>query len=212
MGDRPYLNSSQLCSLVGADSTGNENYAINATPQGALLVETRPYLPPTFVVQASSVVIGNNKSMISLINSNTNIVKVLSIRIVNNQNSALTGVFTDFRFRRITGATGGTALTIQPMDTSDTATSVAAAIGATVSGETSVDLARRCVSSDEWGPGTTDVESNAQANAQIGFMWETPNNSKPIYLRTGQGLTIKCVTNSTQGNFDIEVLFTLETY
>jgi len=60
---------------------------------------------PTFIVYAQDVVIGSNKSMVSILNalgSGVNI-KLREVYLVNTQNTAAAGVIADFRLLRITG-------------------------------------------------------------------------------------------------------------
>lgn len=172
-----------------------------------------PYEPATFVISSNTIVPGNNKSMIALFNgtSSTVILKLQSIKIINNRTAAATGVVVDFRLRRITGLTAGTSITPLTFDTNDSLNvNVTAATGGTVSGEATTDLMRRLWSSDEWGTGTTDVESNDHVSQQNNFTWMKLINTKPITIRANQGLTLKCVTNTTASDFDFELIFTQE--
>jgi hypothetical protein len=168
--------------------------------------------PVSFTVTSIQTALGNNKSMVAIFNGNaSNVIKIQGVKLVNNRTTAVTGVVADFRYRRITGLTGGTALTPQSMDTADTlASSITAATGGTVSGESTSDLYRSTWSSDDWGPGTSDVESGDHAQQQLQWDYIRLPGIKPLTLRQNQGLTIKCVTNTTAGEFDIVVLFTQE--
>lgn len=236
MADLSELQSASTTKLVGSTSTGIEQTAVQSTGQGALHVNLRnsagaaleaestpslaapaavvrhlPYEPPTFLCQASTVVIGNNKSMIAIQNGSSSLVRIQYIKMINNRTAAITGVAADFRLRRITGLSGGTAVAISAHDTSDTlAPSIVASSGGTVAGESVDDLARWVWSSDDWGPGTIDTESSDHVYQQLRYVYKAELGSKPLTLRNGQGVTIKCVTNSTSGEFDFLICFTQE--
>jgi hypothetical protein len=166
----------------------------------------------TFSVVARSVAIGNNKSMFSILNADaTKLVKIRQIKIINSQTSAVTGVIADFRILRLTGHSSGTSLTPETFDTNDSLDAdITTRTGSTVAGESSTELLRYTYSSDEWGVGTLDVESSDHVMQQVAALYISKNDSKPITLRQNQGLTIKQVTSSTAGTFDIEVIFTQE--
>lgn len=167
---------------------------------------------PAFTVTAGAITIGNNKSMISLLNSDaTKLLRVREIYIVNSQTGAVTGVIATLALRRITGFTGGTSVTPVGNDTNDALGTVTAATGATVSGESASFIQRWFLSTDEWGTGTLDVEA-----LQATFQTHNPvfsrrdNEMRPLTIRNGQGVTLKCETNSTAGAFDLVIAFTQE--
>lgn len=178
----------------------------------AIPVRMIPYAPPTFVLMATGVALGNNKSMVSVLNTLANkILKIQSVKMINNQTSAVTGVVADFRFKRITGHSAGTNLTPQAYDLNDSLpVGITAITGSTVAGESTFDLARRLYSTDEWGTGTVDVEANDHIQQQLDYAWQNQSECKAIFLRQNQGLSIKCVTNTTVSKFDFEITFTVE--
>ncbi len=177
------------------------------------VVRPLPYEPATFSAIANDIAIGNNKSMFAIQNTTGSsvVVKIKSIKIINSQTTAVSGIVTDFRIRKITSFTGGTSITPQTFDTNDTlAVNVTTATNSTVSGEAAIDLLRVEYSTDEWGTGTLDVEANDHSKQALIAFYKADQNEKPITLRANQGLTIKNVVNSTAGTFDIEVIFTQE--
>lgn len=167
---------------------------------------------PTFVLQATAVALGNNKSMVSLLNADASlIVKIREVRIVNVRTSTVTGTVADFRAFRITGHSAGTTLTPLEHDTADALDSdITARTGGTVSGEAANSLWRRLWSSDDWGAGALDVEAAQVGHQQMAPTWQTGMSQRPIVLRQNQGLSLKCVTNTTAGTFDINIVFTVE--
>jgi len=169
--------------------------------------------PPTFSVTATGVATANNKSMFSLHNGSGGAayIKIHEIWIQNAQTSAVTGVLTNLELRRITGHSVGTDLSIGRHDTNESPNiSITAKTNANVSGEAAVLLDKWIMSNDEWAPGTLDLEGMAMLLGLHFPVWRVDEKVKPIVLRDGEGLTIKCATNTTVGSFDITVVFTQE--
>lgn len=167
----------------------------------------------TFIVTIIDVATANNKSMFSLQNSSDSTVKLKfrEMRIVNTQNSAVTGTVVDFRFRRATSHSAGTSVTPQAFDTTDTLNgSITARTGATITGESAADLMRWKWSTDEWAQGAQDVESSDHVMTSLLPVYITQFKTKPITLNANEALTLKCVTNTTTGLFDIQLIFTQE--
>jgi hypothetical protein len=165
---------------------------------------------PTFSVADFDIAVANNKSMLALQNTGTSIVRVREIWIINDRTTAATGVAGEFQVNRITSFTGGTALTPVSYDTIDTLPAgVTAATNATVAGEGAI-LRRGRWSTDEWGPGTADVESFDHALQNIEPFWKQTPNGKALTIRQNQGIHVKFATNSTAGSFTIRMIFTTE--
>lgn len=168
----------------------------------------------TFTVVATNVAIGNLKSMLSILNADgSRVLRIHRVSLRNVQVSSVTGVAADFRLRRITGHSGGTLVTPEAHDTNDAIDAdMTVRTGATVSGEAATFIDRAIWASDEWGPGTADVESLDHAMQQLTPGWDFTAFSalKPLVLRPGQGLTVKCETNSTAGTFDVVMVITDE--
>jgi len=167
---------------------------------------------PTFIAAATNVTLGNNKSMLSLLNVDaTLLVKVREVWIVNSRTANVTGVVAAFEARRITGHSAGTVIAPQSHDTADALDAdITARTGATVAGEAATLLWRRLWSSDEWGPGTHDTEAAQVGHQQVHPNWQSLISQRPIVLRQNQGLTIKCATNTVAGTFDLYFVFTVE--
>jgi hypothetical protein len=167
----------------------------------------------TFVVLAKDIAIGNNKSMLSIVNNSgsTVKVKVRELYLINSQTAAVTGVISDFELHRCVSHSAGTSITPQSYDTADSLdASVTARTGATIGTENAAILKRWEWSSDEWGVGTLDQEGNdhnTQANMNL---LRQEKNCKPLTLRANEGFTFKHSVNSTAGTFDIMCVFTQE--
>jgi hypothetical protein len=66
------------------------------------------------------------------------------------------------------------------------------------------------ISSDEWGPGTLDQEGAQQTISNyLPARVKRDAQQKPIcVLRAGQGVHLKCATNTAAGSFDLIFVFT----
>lgn len=169
--------------------------------------------PATFSVTATGVATANNKSMFSLFNGagGAAYIKIHEIWVQNAQTSNVAGVLTNLELRRITGHSAGTNLSIGRHDTDESPhASVTAKTDANVSGEAAVLLDKWIMSNDEWAPGTLDLEGMAMLLGLHFPVWRVDEKVKPLVLRDGEGVTIKCATNTTVGVFDITVVFTQE--
>lgn len=171
----------------------------------------------TYTVIASAITPGNNKSMLSIYNPTGSgyILKLREFYIRNAATSAVTGVAANFELHRfVSGSrpTGGTSLTanIIAHDSADaTPASMDARTGGTISGEVAALLDLIRMSTDEWGPGTADVESAQQAISNyLPARAKRDGLLKPIYARAGEGLHLKFATNSTAGSIDVVFVFT----
>lgn len=168
----------------------------------------------TFHVTLQGIAIGQNKSMASIVNASGSsvIVKIQEIRVVNSRTTSTTGVIADFQIKKITGHSGGTDSTPISSDSSDTLSgSVTVKTGSVVAGEAAPNMKRAQWSSDEWGSGSLDGESLAHSVQLTGEPWySVRNDQKPITLRPGEGMSVKQIFNSTNGTFDIFIVFTEE--
>lgn len=167
---------------------------------------------PTFVAVSLVTQIGNNKSMMSIVNTHATLrVKIKQIIIRNQQTTGIAGVMADFRLFRCTGHSAGTLVTPQARDTDDTLNAaITCRTGATIAGEAASPMDRWKWSSDDHGVGTLDQEGLDKAFMNCFPMTNiTDPSEKRITLRQNQGITLKQVTNSTNGNFDIIIVFTV---
>jgi hypothetical protein len=169
----------------------------------------------TFVAFAANVAIGSNKSMMSILNGNGSAVRVRiqKVALRNSTTAAITGIAANFEFRRITGHSAGTDITSTGVEQHDTTQSLNGSVtvrtGATVSGEATKLLDEWRWSSDEWGPGTLDEEGAEHALQNLIPAWLPIDKTTPITLRANEGVTIKQTVNSTAGNFDVLVVFSV---
>lgn len=167
----------------------------------------------TFVVQGRDVATGNGKSMLSIFNAAGSgiVLKLRELFIINVQNTAVTGVVSEFALHRITGHSAGTSLTPDTYDTADSlSASATARTGGTITGEGTRALKHWDWSNDDWAQGAADVESADHAIQAVFNLLPNQPWCKPITMRAGEGIHIKHVTNTTVGLFDIVAVFTQE--
>jgi hypothetical protein len=187
------------------------------TRNGSLLVTLsssgeplEPDEEPVFKATALNVVCGTSKSMLSLQNVTGSriICRIHEIWVKPTQTSAVTGVATSFKTFRISTHSGGTLVDSVAYDTNDVSSqSITIRTGATVTGEATQVLDRFMSSSDEWGPGTLDTEGMDAAFARHFPVFKRADKCKPITVRQGEGVHIKCDTTTTVGTFDFAFLY-----
>lgn len=192
---------------------GNNATIRNSAPVGSdfgIIVRPVTLELPTFSILASAIAIANNKSMLAIQNTGTSVVRIREVWIINDRTTPVTGIAGIFQVTRIASFTGGTTVLPVTFDTADTLPSgITASTGATVSGES--DILRQGVwSTDEWGPGTLDTEGLDHALQQIEPFWKQTPNGKALTIRQNQGIHVKFATNSTAGDFNIRIVFTVE--
>lgn len=210
MADLSELTGSGSTKLVGSDAAGIEGAFIGQTDQQ---LWTRPVPDATFSVRIDAQTLALNKSLLSLWNGSvSSVVRLQAVYVVNNQTSAVTGTALNFRLHRFTSApNGGTALTPFLFDTQDTVPSgITAQAGATISGENANYFRRWLMSTDEWGPGTLDVEGSDHPIHQTLPLYQHLNGEKQLTLRPNQGFHIKQITNTTAGSLDLMFIFSVD--
>ena len=208
-------NAQETELLGGTDQTkiGNIGDRLKVDASGTTTT-TAEIEQPTFGVLLRDIATANNKSMFSLVNASGSSVKIKlrEFRLINTQNTPVTGVIVDIDMFRCTNHSAGTAYTPFAYDTTDTlSSSVTARTGGTITGEGTQVIRHWDMSTDEWGVGAQDVESNDHMIQMVIPSYTVLPKTKPLTLNANEGFTLKCVTNTTTGNFDILCVFTQET-
>jgi hypothetical protein len=157
--------------------------------------------------------IANNKSMAAIANTHASrLVKVWRIWAYPNA-TTVTGVMVNFQVRRFTTLSGGTAITPIAHDTANVSvdlTNVTTVTNATI---TSPTVLFGCMFSSE-----EVTVSGATNNHLLSFypfclIWDAgvgDSSVEPITLRQNEGCDLLCATNSSAGNFDVIMEFTVE--
>jgi hypothetical protein len=201
---------------VGQKTMANSVPTTLASDQPAVPVTQQASEEATFTATSLVTAIGTNKSMLSIYNptASTKILKLREVYIRNAQTTAVTGVVAQFqllRWAHTTAPTAGTAITPALHDTNDTlGAGIDVRTGGTLGGtEETVPLDIMRISSDEWGTGTADVESQQQSIANyLPARAKRDAVLKPFTIRPGQGIHLKQITASTAGSFDVIFVFT----
>lgn len=169
--------------------------------------------PPTFMVTAENIQIGNNKSMISLLNAvgSTVFVKIKTITISNVQTATVVGILAQMRLHKISAHSVGTALTPVSFDSGDSLNvAVTARTGATVT--EGVFFKKQLLQTNEIsGGGGTGTDTLVALLETLFPFFSEANDSKALVLRANEGIHIRQATNSTVGTFDLTIVFTVET-
>jgi hypothetical protein len=164
------------------------------------------------IASPAGTVIANGKSMLAIANTHASrLVKIWRVWIYPNT-TAVTGVMINFALRRFTTLSAGSTVTPIAHNSANTSfdlTNVTVVTGATITSPTV--FFDYSVSSEEV------IVSGATNNSLLAFFpfalaWDTgvgDSRVDPITLRQNEGFDIQCVTNSSAGNFDCIVEFTV---
>jgi len=176
-------------------------------------VIAKEYTPKTFVVLVTGSTIALTKSMVSLHNASTErTVKVQSIRIINAQSASITGIQAQFQLLKITSHSAGVNLFYDAFDSIDTIDArITAKTNATITGEAVRPLMRRYWKSDEFTPATLIPPTFELALQNLFYSYEAKPGLKPITIRPNEGLSLKQITASALGSFDVELIVTEDT-
>lgn len=179
---------------------------INAGCSGHLLDSK-----PSYIAWANDVAFAGSKYHISILNATGSgkIVRVIKLFAVNVMVASATGVGVRFDMHRISAHSGGTAISVEKMDTANDAPPA----GVTVrTGATSVTLGNRL-----FGMPTTGEEVGATTNLNLGFhlmqgmnlLFEA-DRIQELVLREGEGFAVRQITSSTAGTYGWLMVYTLE--
>lgn len=185
--------------FAGSDGGIVRNVRVKTT--GTLV--TDPEVLSSYTVKTIGVMTGNNKSMLALFNSGSSgkILKLRQIGVKIVSGTAL-GPVVNFELHPITGISVLSAsVTPVAFETSDPVhPAVTGSSGGTVLGEGSVY--------DEWY--FTSVDTTQQGMQQFTPVYQPWAPVKPVTMKPGEGVHLKCATNTASGVWDIIFYFTQE--
>lgn len=172
----------------------------------------------TWQINAMAVQPGNGKSMLGILNGagSGKVVRIYRMWMLNNYSGvAYTGVTFNYEIRAITGLSSGTNVTPVAHDTANAAFSgsVVVQTGGTVSGESATLMRLIGWSGDEPSVAGTSIDE-MELLVPLNVMWDTgygDSSVDPLTLREGEGVHIKCITNSTVGSLDFMMELTQRT-
>ena len=161
---------------------------------------------PTFYCLAPSVNLAQNKHLFSLYNDAGSgyLIRIPRLSIVNMSLTSLTGVGVELDFMRTTSQSGGTAITPQKADTSDTdlAAGIHIATGATIA--EGALMWPVTLNNDE-------VPLTLNAVPLLDFnMIPRGMDVKPLCIRPGEGFSIKQITSTVVGLWSVLAVITAE--
>lgn len=153
---------------------------------------------PTFAVTVNASAVAANKHHLVLFNGSTYKVKVINITLNADLTGAVTGYIMNYNVHRISGYSGGTALTIVPYDPSDTLPTGITAVTA----PTSVTVLHS-------GLLTISINPEETGGDCIAIFDVAKRGGKPIVLSSGQGITIQQYGTAGVGRLSATVIFTV---
>jgi hypothetical protein len=161
----------------------------------------------TYLWYVSQQVLGNGKNQLALLNGagSGKVVRVYRVGLINAQTAAVTGVLTTQALKTISALSGHTVVAAIKHDSNNAAVdaNIIAGYGGT---PTEVDLLRRIAwSSDEPAVGGATADE-LQNIVPLNIIWDAgygDSNVQPITLREGQGIMVKCETNTVAGVLDV---------
>lgn len=182
---------------------------VNAVQSGAWNVAVSDDAPSTFIATFDRIAPALNKYLATLWNgASGRKVCIHSITVWNWQESAVTGTVITGELRRITARTAGTPVTPNAMDTDDSLTTNITADTNTSGVSESTLLARFVATGEEMALGTAMFQNLLAVQGHVAY--QRLPSTKPLTLRSGQGLTLKQTTNTTVGTVSVTIVFTDE--
>lgn len=171
----------------------------------------------TFRAFFDAIALGNGKYVASIMNTNTSYdVVIQSVRVRHANLDAVTGVITELTLRRISAGTAATAVT--PLaddpetDTLPSGVTCDSNLG-TVS-DVSGGIISRFFRTGEEGILAADNLLLAAMTHQGSLVYERRDGCRGIVLSgttaANRGIAVKCETNTTAGDVNIEIEFTIE--
>lgn len=196
---------------VPPDSTGAKLRTRTRTV-GANTVHEQAFWPaanPTWYVWSGSAACAASKHFLSfLVNAGSGqIFKVRALYLINTAATATTGVAVEFDIKRCTAVSGGSVITPQAMDSTDTAIANVTVQTAPTTVTEGAVLFPWFTNNDEIGVTNAFPTSIQQAGIN---MVPVGNEIKEPVLNAGEGITVKQITSSTVGSFGVLMVVTKE--
>ena len=203
---------STLNSKVGAGTKVSASSTSVVLASDVLYLPTRYYEPATFTALATGVQIGNGKSLLSIANAGSKIIRIQEVFLSNVSTPSGNGIYGVFQLRRIASHSSGTTISlIETMDSTDTLDSnISIKTGATVSGQSSSVLRRSLFNTGSWDANLTTTSFTHGLEIYFPIFSKSASDTKPIVIRNGEGCTLNFESNSTSGTYDIHLVFSQE--
>ncbi len=171
----------------------------------------------TFRAVFDAVALGNGKYIASIMNTNTSYdVVIQSVRVRNANLDAVTGVITELTLRRISALTAATAITpiADDPETDTLPTGVTCdSNGGTVTDVTGGLIVRFHRTGEEQVL-AADNHLLLESTHTGSLVYERKDGERGIVLSgttaANRGIAVKCETNTTAGDLNVEIVFTIE--
>lgn len=194
---------------VPTDSTGKKLHTQQRTV-GANTVEDQVFMQggnDTFYAWSGSQACATSQQFLTVLNTGAQVLRLEGLYLINTATAAITGVALQFDLKKVTVVTvgTGTALTVQAMDSTDTAlSSVTIATKAQTVTEGAV-LYSYYTNNDEIGATNAFPTTNIQNWTNL--VPDLRNVKKPVF-RQNEGFTLKQITTSVVGSFGVLAVIT----
>ena len=196
---------------VPPDSTGAKIRTRTRTV-GVNTVHEQAFWPaanPTWYIWSGAVTPAANKHWLSFLNNSGSgqVFKVRKLFIQNLGTAAVTGGAVQLDVKRVTAISGGSAITPQIVDSTDTAiANVTCITGATSVTEGAVLFSAMSLTEENTA---TQPLTNAMFQQYNNLMPEGPE-LRELVLNAGEGITVKQITSVTAGSMAVLMMVTKE--
>jgi len=166
----------------------------------------------TWRATGGAIAYASSKDMLNVFNGSASarIIRVFRAYWFNNGTTAVTGVLTTAQVRRITAASGGTAVTPVKHDTNSSALDAATTCG-TNQTTTGSDIFRRFLFVNEEPVVGGTTQANWLTLVPFAEIWNAgygDTNVEPVTCRATQGFQLFHSGTSAVGSADLEIEFT----
>lgn len=197
---------------VPPNSTGAKIRTRTKTISGHEVHEQAVYQAalPTYYALADAVVFAANKQLISIMNESGSgkIIAIKKLFMINTQLASVTGAAIRADLKKITAHSGGTSITCQSCDSTNSALPVQVTVRTAATSVTEgAIMFPLTFTNDE--AGATQAFPSTQLMAGLNWVPEGVEIQE-MRLREGEGITIKQITTSTVGQFAWLIVFTMD--
>jgi hypothetical protein len=192
---------------VPADSTGKKLRTRERTVASQTVQEQYVALAAdaTYYLWTPSLVNAANKFYMAFLNTGAQVIKVKKLFLCNSSLAAVTGIGIQFDLIRISAITAGTAITANPVDTTDAALTGYTCTYAPTSVTAGITLFSWFTNNDEVG--LTGGFAQATIQALNSILPEGPE-IKELTLNQNEGFALKQITSSVAGNYGVLAVIT----
>lgn len=162
---------------------------------------------PTWHIWTGSLACAQNKLFLCFLNTGAQVFKLRKLFLVNTALAAVTGVGVQFDFKRITAIVGGTTITPQIMDSTDTAIASVTCVNTATSATEGAVLFPWYTNNDEIG--VTNAFFASQIQALMNLVPEGVEVKEPTFNQN-EGFAVKQITSSAVGSYGVLAVVTKE--